>query len=130
MKDLYFSLYVVLQAIKSFSRAIHLYPAEEELWKEDLHWAVNLLQQKKDLASKLKASMDTCESNKIVEIAEEVPGFSLDETSQNGSLDEYESKMKLEAVDNSKASQCKVQNLNQLPTNYVLMRDEGHRECS
>ncbi|XP_077318938.1 tetratricopeptide repeat protein 33 isoform X2 [Lithobates pipiens] len=40
------------QAIRSFQVAFHLYPSNRELWEEDLKWAQQLLQQKREVEGK------------------------------------------------------------------------------
>lgn len=49
----YFVLpFFFLQAIRSFQVAFHLYPSNKELWEEDLKWAQQLLQQKREVEGK------------------------------------------------------------------------------
>lgn len=59
------SLYFVFQAVKSFSRAIHLYPADEELWKEDLFWAKSLLDQHHRMQAELATEKEGCTVTEI-----------------------------------------------------------------
>ena len=42
----YFAIVHVLQALRSFSIAVHLNPTDKELWTEDLKWATELLLKK------------------------------------------------------------------------------------
>lgn len=49
-------LSVCLQAVRAFSKAVHLNPTVQELWKEDLQWACTLLEQKKHITAELEES--------------------------------------------------------------------------
>ncbi|XP_073477771.1 tetratricopeptide repeat protein 33 [Aquarana catesbeiana] len=42
----------IAMAIRSFQVAFHLYPSNTELWEEDLKWAQQLLQQKREVEGK------------------------------------------------------------------------------
>ncbi|KAK3090260.1 hypothetical protein FSP39_010483 [Pinctada imbricata] len=55
----------VRMAVKSFSRAVHLNPTDNELWGEDLMWAVSLLSRKHKLEEEKETS-----SVKITELDE------------------------------------------------------------
>ena len=46
-------------AVKSFQRAVHLNPDDEELRKEDLDWAVGLLKH----SEQMKESLETAEDS-------------------------------------------------------------------
>ena len=45
-----------MQAVRAFSKAVHLNPTVKELWKEDLQWACTLLEQKKHITAELEES--------------------------------------------------------------------------
>ncbi|KAK7072366.1 Tetratricopeptide repeat protein 33 [Halocaridina rubra] len=48
-------------AVKSFSKAVHLSPDQQELWREDLMWASGLLQKHREIQAekeKLKAAIE------------------------------------------------------------------------
>ncbi|CAH2296435.1 tetratricopeptide repeat 33 [Pelobates cultripes] len=53
----------ITMAIRSFQVGIHLYPANSELWEEDLTWALKLLQQKKVAGKAEKIKINTKEIN-------------------------------------------------------------------
>jgi len=48
-------------AITSFSRAIHLKPDEEEYWKEDLQWAMELKEKRSRLTTSEPTACDRCQ---------------------------------------------------------------------
>lgn len=47
-------------AIKSFSRAIHLQPDDEETWKQDMHWAVEIREKQTHTQSEELTSAVQC----------------------------------------------------------------------
>ena len=49
-------------AVKSFQKAVHLNPADQELRKNDLEWAMDLLNQKDQ---KIKNDTETESSNEV-----------------------------------------------------------------
>jgi hypothetical protein len=56
---------LVFQAVKSFSRAIHLYPADEDLWKEDLLWAKSLLDEHHRMQAEITEEKAGCTVTEI-----------------------------------------------------------------
>ena len=65
--SLYFLLFF-FQAIKSFSTAVHLYPADDELWTEDLLWALDLLKKKETIQTALKTEIQKENRVQITEL--------------------------------------------------------------
>ncbi|XP_062569792.1 tetratricopeptide repeat protein 33-like [Saccostrea cucullata] len=55
----------VAMAVKSFSRAVHLYPDDEELWKEDLLWAKSLLDQQRVTQAEQPTKEEGCTLTEI-----------------------------------------------------------------
>ena len=49
---------IILKAKKSFSKAIHLNPAIEELWEEDLKWTIELIKKKNKLKKEEEESQE------------------------------------------------------------------------
>ena len=47
-------------AVRSFQKAVHLNPDDQDLWKNDLEWAMDLLNQKD---KKIKNETETESSN-------------------------------------------------------------------
>ncbi|CAG2186973.1 unnamed protein product [Mytilus edulis] len=107
----------VRQAIKSFSRAVHLNPADEELWKEDFLWSFSLLKQKADQQKMLQQEMDNSkvkltelsdeDTDIVTEISEEKQGTSEKNTSLS-TIDKHPPEPEIKY----------------LPQNYVHMRDK------
>lgn len=48
----------ILKAKRSFSKAIHLNPAVEELWEEDLNWTLGLIKKKNKLKEEEEKSQE------------------------------------------------------------------------
>lgn len=57
----------VAMAVKSFSRAVHLYPVDEELWKEDLLWAKSLLDQHHTMLGEQEAERSRCTLTEVTD---------------------------------------------------------------
>ncbi|XP_061192762.1 tetratricopeptide repeat protein 33-like [Saccostrea echinata] len=55
----------VAMAVKSFSRAIRLFPDDEELWKEDLLWAKSLLDHQRVTQAEQSTKEDGCTVTEI-----------------------------------------------------------------
>ncbi|XP_052102592.1 tetratricopeptide repeat protein 33-like [Mytilus californianus] len=107
----------VRQAMKSFSRAVHINPAEEELWKEDFLWSFSLLKQKDDQKKLLEQEIDnskvkltelnSSDEEKVTEISNEKQGTSEKNTSLS-TIDKHPHEPEIKY----------------LPQNYVHMRDK------
>ncbi|XP_069128013.1 tetratricopeptide repeat protein 33-like [Argopecten irradians] len=67
----------VKMALKSFSRAVHLNPANHELWKEDLLWAADLWKKHTDSVKSLEVEKKQQESSVVIK------EFSEDEEIEN-----------------------------------------------
>ncbi|XP_047469217.1 tetratricopeptide repeat protein 33-like [Penaeus chinensis] len=48
----------VAMAVKTFSKAVHIRPDEQELWREDLQWAVGLLKKYKEIEAEKEKMKD------------------------------------------------------------------------
>ena len=77
----------VLQAITSFSKAIHLNPTESELWEEDLKWARFLLSEKLEMSPEKKAHKELVEGvTREKSPARQLGKESTNESSQESSI--------------------------------------------
>jgi len=127
------------QAIKSFSRAIHLNPTSEELWQDDLMWAVDLLNKRSFLADQTARLLKAESGCKITEIIDNPPigdeskiqGCSKRSASE-GCTDVVKRKCPAHmstvnsVQENDPCANCScggVKTLKKLPHNYVCMRD-------
>ncbi|XP_059151636.1 tetratricopeptide repeat protein 33-like [Physella acuta] len=93
-------------ALKSFSRAVHLYPGDQELWEEDLLWTRSLLERRKLVC---EAEPPTSSSVTITELSEHGTEVSPTERSV----------LPYSHTDQSQQQQ----HIQHLPRNYVQMRD-------
>lgn len=98
----------VRMAIKCFCRAIHLYPACEELWEEDLKWAVSLLTKRTAVQNEIRQQLATWEQPRIVELDSE-EGRAVD--------------VRRGSEPSADGDDVNATTLNCLPANYVVMRD-------
>lgn len=94
-------VYVALQAVKSFSRAIHLYPADEELWKEDLMWSRSLLDQHQKLVLEQATENQGCTVTEVQD-----PPSQLAITSPHSSKEKEDSQISTSPSDPSKGDNC------------------------
>ena len=99
---------------------MHLYPADEELWTEDLLWAMDLLKKKKVMQDALTTELE--KENKKAQITE----LDSEEETNHTNLDVVpiqSSRLQSSSVlaDSKKTAKQKQDNV-QLD-NYVKMRD-------
>lgn len=114
------SLSLTLQAIKSFSRAIFINPAEKELWEEDLHWATSLMQRNETVTAMKEQQKKTEKSANIIELdtnndPEDQQDVKKDDSHSHSSV-----------VSGRELSQNFTRlepSLQELPPNYVCMRN-------
>lgn len=99
-----------LQAVRSFSCAVHFNPADEELWKEDLLWAADLLRKKQLMQEALLTSENLGKAH-IEEL-----------DSEEEYCTDVVPKAKQAAENSSKDSISKSSH-DTLPVNYIKMRD-------
>ena len=105
----------MLQALKSFQRAIHLNPSVKEVWEEDLKWAYQLLLKKKTLseseteaeshAGPILRNLQDCES----------------QDTENAVAKRLPQRIITDNVPLSPAETNKL-NIDGLPSGYVVMR--------
>lgn len=106
----------LLQAVQSFSRAVHLNPGDRELWEEDLLWSHSLLEKRK-LLEQEKQELEKAKSGvAITEIHSD--GDDADEVREKNErkIEVY----KYTSGGTNSASQTVIE---KVPTNYVQMRD-------
>ena len=102
--------------MKSFTRALHLNPASDELWEEDFKWAYSLLQQKRNAEAELSKMKET--KSNIIELSD-------DDDSRGSHSDSAKAvKAYSKPVESKTEKKDKFpSNVDgKLPTNYVLMR--------
>ena len=111
-----------------FSRAIHINPAEKELWDEDLKWAHNLWLQKQQLAKQQKEETEKEEITSSVSITE-LSNDSSQEKEIKPKWMERSHKLNDETLitstsrSKSGAGDKTDDNVIHLPVGYVKMRD-------
>ena len=94
-------------------------PAVEELWKDDLLWAVDLLKRKKNIDTELQASSSTVKITELDEKDSEKGKAQTFVKGKKGSLD-----IKLLHMDSCSNSEKEATGeIKRLPVNYVVMRD-------
>jgi hypothetical protein len=106
------------QALRSFCYAFHLNPADEELLRDDLMWALELVNRKRALEVEQQAVNDALEGRQCVTIVE------LD--ANNDELSDKTIAVPCQepvSVDDKAEDQVHV--LPRLPPNYVVMRDSN-----
>ncbi|XP_050715257.1 tetratricopeptide repeat protein 33-like isoform X2 [Eriocheir sinensis] len=87
----------VAQAVKTFSRAAHICPDQQELWREDLQWAVGLLKKYQEVeADREKQIAAAKESGKEVP---EFPVPSVEGSIRERSIQMYQIQKQREAVE-------------------------------
>ena len=118
----------MLQAILQFSRAVHINPAEKELWDEDLRWAHNLWLQKRQLTKQQAEETEKNEKTSSVSITE-LSNDSSQEKEIKQRWTERSHKLNDETIITS-TSQSKLgasdktdDDVIHLPSGYVKMRD-------
>lgn len=77
----------VAMAVKSFSRAVHLYPADEELWKEDLLWAKSLLEQHQRMLGEQEAERSRCTVTEVSDTPAKLTAICASPHNQEGGSD-------------------------------------------
>jgi hypothetical protein len=122
------NIYICMfQAIKCFSRAMHIHPCEQELWEEDLQWACSLLQKK----TKLEAENEELNSSsklKITEIEENCENSEIPERTEHVVVKSQSTSKTLEPVqvehrDYDTNDGVQTASLNRLPSDFVRLRD-------
>lgn len=84
----------VEMAVKTFSRAVHLCPDQQELWREDLLWASGLLQKQKEIKAE-KAKLKAAIEEGVVSITE-LPEPHIEGTIREKSLQLYRKQLQEE----------------------------------
>ena len=107
------------QALRSFCYAFHLNPADEELLRDDLMWALELVNRKRALEVEQQAVNDAQEGRHSVTIVE------LDADNGESSDKTIAVPCQEPACENSVDDnvEAQVHVLQRLPPNYVVMRD-------
>ena len=111
-----------------FSRAVHINPAEKELWDEDLKWTHNLWLQKQQLAKQQKEETEEEEKTSSVSITE-LSNDSSQEKEIKPKWTELSHKLNDETLITSTSksrsgeSDKTDDNVIHLPAGYVKMRD-------
>lgn len=106
-------VFLSIQAVKSFCRAVHLNPGEREVWEEDLSWACDLLAKKQRIQRELAetrqradktqgARVEDLENSSVCKDLERVSSYKDIEEDSGGGL---------------------AENVNTIPSNYIVMRD-------
>ena len=113
-----YNKHILLQAIKSFSRAIHLNPAEKELWEEDLQWAWSLLQKKQQLDEE-RRSQQNVGRIKITPVVD--PGEFVE--SEEEEVGDREVDIYRNYGNKKQEKEGHSEGVKRLPTDYVQMRD-------
>ena len=104
-----------MQALKSFSRAVHLHPADFELWTDDLLWAVSLLEKKE----KLEKQKEEEAQKSSVQITEIDDSESTENSCTDVAVSLHDSTKDFSPGEDQSSSGNDV---NYVPRNYVKMR--------
>jgi hypothetical protein len=103
------------QALSSFCRAFHLNPVDEALFRDDIMWALELVNRKAALDEEQEAALASDHCVTIVEL-----------DAEEGSLDVAAAVpcQDLSCMNSADSSaQNQYQELPRIPPNYVVMRD-------
>lgn len=97
---------ICVQALKSFSRAVHINPEDADLREDDLNWAAELVHRKAQFD---RAAVEAASSSDITELDADSTSIDSDNqlTSQHSNLPNKPFNV----------------GLNELPLSYVAMRD-------
>ena len=138
-----------MQALKNFCRAVHIHPVDRELWEEDVHWTVSLLQKKKEgeehskeeidshvtsplTITEIEDNEDTCTNNEDTCTNNEDTCTNNKDTCTNNedtctNISVEETKVKISSKDvqhsNDITQKTNINKKSKLPQNYVLMRN-------
>lgn len=77
--------------MKSFSRAVHLYPVDEELWKEDLLWAKSLLDQHQRMLGEQEAKRSCCTLTEVTDTPARLTAICASSHNPEGGTDSQDS---------------------------------------
>jgi len=99
-----------MQAMKSFSRAVHINPADTELREDDLMWAAELVHRK---ASFDRAAAAAAINSSNTEL--DIDGDSAEDSSNQLTAQHMDS--------GNLPSEPSAVELEKFPSNYVIMRD-------
>ncbi|XP_067678081.1 tetratricopeptide repeat protein 33-like [Haliotis asinina] len=115
-------------ALHSFSTAVHLNPADQELWDEDLMWANSLMQQHKQAAETVRQQANKSTVT-ITEISDD-PRAVCDSDQYMDKCDASvgDEGMAVKAYSRETADMAnkirRTGKLKSVPNNYVIMRDK------
>lgn len=115
-----------VQAIKSFSRAVHLNPAETELWNEDLRWSAKLLHKKDCIQQETESLLSEQSQQLHLKMQRD-----SDDSNEDNSEDEDVLAARRTVVDVNAETKVNfgafrrnnINSLSAIPSDYVLMRD-------
>ncbi|CAL1533498.1 unnamed protein product [Lymnaea stagnalis] len=103
-------------ALKSFSRAVHLNPADQEMWTEDLLWTKSLLERKKIAAEPEQVPRSTLTVRELEDDCDSTSSTSSAVTGER-------SVMPYNAGLLTSTEKSFGKNIKWLPSNYIQMRD-------
>lgn len=113
-----------VQAIKSFSRAVHLNPADTELWNEDLRWSFKLLLKKNHVQQETESLLAVQSRHQHTKV---LRGDSDEDSSEDeDNLIPQRTIVDINAetkVNSGAFGRSNIDNLSAIPSDYVLMRD-------
>ncbi|XP_046548554.1 tetratricopeptide repeat protein 33-like [Haliotis rubra] len=112
-------------ALHSFSTAVHLNPADRDLWEEDLMWADSLMQQHKQAVETVKQQANKSTVT-ITEISDDPsPVCDRDQAMDKCDTGAGGEGMSVKAYSRETADKIKrTGKLKSVPNNYVIMRDK------
>ncbi|XP_033737851.1 tetratricopeptide repeat protein 33-like [Pecten maximus] len=116
----------VKMALKSFSRAVHLNPANRELWKDDLWWAAELWKKHTDSVKTLESQKEQESSVVIKEYSEDEQNENEENISSKKTVNSHQKMFTHTATSKLKTKTSNEQSdtkPTELPNNYVHMRD-------
>ncbi|GFO21132.1 tetratricopeptide repeat protein 33 [Plakobranchus ocellatus] len=118
----------VRMALKSFSRAVHLNPAESELWTEDLQWVKSLLdrhklvQQQQQQGTGMGGLLDGSR-NSTLTIRELRENNGNDDTEDIDQPIVRYGPVNHDSTNDENSGQRPSKKVRKLPNNYIQMRD-------
>ena len=108
------------QALKSFSRAVHLNPEDRELWEDDLMWANSLLLKKQRLDEEKKLEMNQKNTGVTITELDNDESEACETESSDNKLEIYSGKQERHKFQDSGST---ADAMKKLPNNYIQMRD-------
>ncbi|KAM4808349.1 tetratricopeptide repeat protein 33 [Rhinophrynus dorsalis] len=88
----------ITMAIRSFQVGLHICPANTELWEQDLAWARQLLQQKKEAEAKETLEMNSKQVNIALEL---IPDYDFESDEVVAACDAISQRQKMAAASTS-----------------------------